>query len=342
MIFLKAAIYKGKKNIELATLPTPHAGENDVVIQNIFAGICGSDVAVYNHGTNTGHKVGNGHEFGHEAVSRVVEVGKNISDFTVGQRVYPYPLYARGDPKRAGSMGAFSEYILVPNAQLNHSLYIVPENISDKKAAMIEPFTVGTCTARHTHPEKGNNAIIYGAGTIGLAAAVALKHFGVEKIIVIDHSAFRLNIAHKLGLETINSTQTDVKTRAIEILGAAFGLKGDCPNADIFMDAVGRNEILNDFIEFGKIDSRFVAVGVNNQKPDFNLLDLIYGSKSIGGSGGYRPRDVKTVMEIMSNSKYDLEQLITAEVDWQHLESGIQQATDVNHALKVLVNYHNS
>lgn len=98
----------------------------DVLIQNIYSGICGTDAAVYKHGPNTGHRIAVGGEFGHETVSRVAAVGKNITQFRVGDRVYPYPLYAKNDTKRAGTIGGFSEYILVPQAKRNHSLYGVP------------------------------------------------------------------------------------------------------------------------------------------------------------------------------------------------------------------------
>lgn len=57
MINLKAAIYNGKENVEIKEIETPHTGENDIVIKNIYSSICGTDVAVYFHGPNTGHKV---------------------------------------------------------------------------------------------------------------------------------------------------------------------------------------------------------------------------------------------------------------------------------------------
>lgn len=60
-----------------------------------------------------------GGEFGHEAISRIVKVGKEVKDFKVGDRVYPYPLSAKDDTSRAGTLGGFSEYILVPNAKKN-------------------------------------------------------------------------------------------------------------------------------------------------------------------------------------------------------------------------------
>lgn len=110
---MKAGIYLGKENIEIKELPIPEVGDNDVVIKNIYSGICGTDVAVFTCGPNTGHKVTVGEGFGHETVSRVAKVGKNVTDFSVGQKVYLYPLFAKDDTKRAGTIGGFSEYILI-------------------------------------------------------------------------------------------------------------------------------------------------------------------------------------------------------------------------------------
>lgn len=140
---MKAAIYMGKENVEVRELPVPECGERDVLIQNIYSSVCGTDVAVYKHGPNTGHRITMGSEFGHETISRVVAVGKKVTEFHVGERVYPYPRYAKNDTKRAGTIGGLSEYILVPEAKRNHSLYEIPENISDRLACLIEPFTVG-------------------------------------------------------------------------------------------------------------------------------------------------------------------------------------------------------
>ena len=73
---MRAAIYNGQKNVLLTELETPIAGDNDIVVRNIYASICGTDMAVYQHGPNTGHRVTIGGEFGHEMVSEVVQIGK--------------------------------------------------------------------------------------------------------------------------------------------------------------------------------------------------------------------------------------------------------------------------
>ena len=100
---MRAALYNGQKNVELEELATPQAGENDIVVKNIYASICGTDVAVYEHGPGTGHRITVGSEFGHEMVSEVVQVGKNVNDIKVGDRVYPYPRLASLDDISSGT-----------------------------------------------------------------------------------------------------------------------------------------------------------------------------------------------------------------------------------------------
>lgn len=136
---MKAALYMGQKDIKMTNIPTPECGENDVLLKNVYASICGTDVAVYQHGSETGHRIAVGGEFGHEMSSFVVKVGKNVKNIHVGDRVYPYPRTVKGDSKRAGTVGEFSEYVLAPNAKLNDGIYIIPDEISDKVAALIEP-----------------------------------------------------------------------------------------------------------------------------------------------------------------------------------------------------------
>lgn len=69
---MKAALYNGKKNIIMTEREMPIASDDDIVVKNIYASICGTDVAVYIHGPNTDHKVTLGEEFGHEMISQVV------------------------------------------------------------------------------------------------------------------------------------------------------------------------------------------------------------------------------------------------------------------------------
>lgn len=336
---MKAAIYLGQGNIEVKEIPAPVCGENDVVIKNIYSSICGTDVAVYMHGPNTGHKVNVGGEFGHETVSRIVAIGKNVTDFKVGERVYPYPRYAKNDTKRAGTLGGFSEYILVPEAKRDHSLYAVPEKISDRLACLIEPFTVGCRAARRGQPREGENAVVFGCGTIGIAAAIALKYFGVRKVMICDVSDFRLGIAEKLGFSVCNVSKEDFVQYAVSCFGTAPSLNGLVPDIDCWIDAAGAESVLDTYMRYGKIISRFVAVAVNSKPRQIDLLNMTYAQKSIIGSGGYFPEDVRDVMRIMASGKWDLESIITQEFPLEQISEAIRLAADPDKALNVTIRF---
>ena len=341
---MKAGIYFGKEAVEVRELELPEVGEDDVLVQNLYSSICGTDVAVFTHGPNTGHKIDVGGDFGHETVSRVVKVGKNVTEFTPGERVYPYPRYAKNDTKRAGTIGGFSEYILIPQAKRNHSLYPVDEAISDRLASLIEPFTVGCRAARRgmipageQQYVAGQNAVVFGCGTIGIAAAVAFKYFGMDKVMVCDHSDFRLKLAAGLGFETCNTATESFEAHAGSYFGTAPSLCGEAPNIDCWLDAAGGEAILADFLRCGKIESRFVSVAVNNAPRTIDLLHMTYAQQSILGSGGYMPEDVWDVQNIMRCGKWDLESVITHEFSLCDLEQAIRTAADVEHAGNVVI-----
>lgn len=336
---MRTALYQGKENIDLTQVPTPAVGPNDVLIKNLNASICGTDVAVYQHGPGTGHKISIGEKFGHEMVSEVAKIGSNVKDFEIGQRVYPYPVYASGDPSKAGVLGGFTEYLLVKNAKLNHDLYLVPQDLSNEVAAMIEPFTVATRAVKRAHPQKGEYACVYGAGTIGIAAAFALKYFGCKKIMVVDHSDFRLALAKEFGFKTVNSATEDLETKQLEYFGEGTSLADTHPQIDITIDAVGVPEILNDFLESTIIDSRIVLVGVDKQLKQIDLLKLTFASQSLIGSGGYRPNDVATVFRILTTDQAQIKKMVTKVYPWDELETAIKLASDPHRSLNVQIKY---
>lgn len=336
---MRAALYQGQKNIDITNIETPIAGDNDIVIKNLYSSICGTDVAVYNHGPNTGHKISVGGEFGHETVSEVVQVGKNVRYIKIGDLVYPYPRLAKGDTKRAGTIGGFSEYILIPNAKMNEQVYLVSEKISSKTACLIEPFTIGCRSARRANPKKGENAIVFGAGTIGISAAIALKYFGCDKVMICDYSDFRLEKAKSLGFEICNNGKEDLNAKAKEVFGEAISALGMTADVDIYIDAAGAETILETYQGMAKIDSRMVIVAVLAGKRPVDLLAMTYGQYAIIGSGGYTPEDVADVMAIMESGQWNIQNIITHEYSLDELVEAIETAGKVNESLNVVIKF---
>lgn len=336
---MKAALYQGVGKIEIAELEDYVCGDDGIILKNIYSSICGTDVAVYTHGLGLGHRITVGGEFGHETICRVAAVGKNVTDVKIGDRVYPYPLLVTGDRKRAGTIGAFSEFIYCPNPKWGESIYHVEECISDKAAALIEPFTVGCRAARRGLPEKGQKAVVFGAGTIGIAAAVSLKYFGCSQVVICDYSEFRLNKCRELGFTVYNHKSDQELAGLAEILGKSVGVNGAAIDCDIWIDAAGADAVLTAYEQYGKYNSRMVLVAVGTNKREVDILGLTFGQKSITGSGGYTPQDVADVMEIMKSGQWEIETLITHEFSLNELSNAIEQAADVDHALNVVIKF---
>lgn len=336
---MKAAIYYGQEDVRIEELEKPEAGGNDIVIKNLYASICGTDVAVYTHGPNTGHRITVGSEFGHEMVSEVVQVGKNVKRIKVGDIVYPYPRLAKGDPRRAGTVGGFSEYVLIPNAELDKQVYEIPAQIPPKTACLIEPFTVGFRAARRSSPQKGENAIVFGAGTIGIASAIGLKYFGCDQVMICDHSDFRLEKASALGFTVCNNGREDLKGKAMECFGTAPSRFGPTADAGIYIDAAGAEPILELYQSMGKIESRMVVVAVRAGRRPVDVLAMTYSQHALIGSGGYFPEDVKDVIAVMASGKWDIGSIITDEYPLWQLPQAIERAAQVDEALNVVINY---
>lgn len=336
---MRAAIYYGQKDVRIEELETPKAGDNDIVIRNLYASICGTDVAVYMHGPNTGHRITVGSEFGHEMISEVVQVGKNVKGIEPGMIVYPYPRLAKGDPKRAGTVGGFSEYVLIPDAELDKQVYDIPVQIPVKTACLIEPFTVGFRAARRAEPKKGENAIVFGAGTIGIAAAIGLKYFGCNQVMICDHSDFRLEKAKALGFAICNNSREDLKQSAMACFGSAPSRFGSTANVGIYIDAAGAESILELYQSMGKIESRMVVVAVRAGKRPVDVLEMTYSQHALIGSGGYQPEDVEDVIAVMVQKKWDIGSIITDEYSLDQLPQAIERAAQVDEALNVVIRY---
>lgn len=335
---MKGFIYNGKGSIEMRELPLPPCGEKDIIIKNIYSGICGSDVTAYKDSGDF-MRLYPGSEFGHEMVGKVVEVGSQVEGLQVGDRVFPYPLYAKDDTKRSGSVGGFSEYVHIPNCRLNHSVYKLDEKISSKVGAMLEPFAVGGQAAYLSGPKPGQNAIVYGAGIIGMSAAITLKNMGCDKVMLVNRSTYRLEIAEKMGFYTCSPVRQDLRETAMEAFGPAYGIMGETFNVDIFIDATGGEDAFAAFQKYGKLNAVFTIVGLHHKPMTFQPQMLMFASQRIQGSGGYTPESVERAMEIMRSGKYDLDSLITHEYPHEKLEEAIQKAASSGESMKVMIRY---
>src|SRR5262249_13957001 len=160
------AIFHGPGKVEVVDLPYPECGDDDVIVRNLMTGVCGSDVHSYRHGGDQ-HMIWQGFEFGHEAVSEVVEVGRNVTGLDTGDHVFPNQGQALRDMTRMSTVGGFSEFIRIPQCEVGYSVLKIDNDIPLRSAVLFEPFVIGTRGALNLDPGPGKNAVVFGAGIIG-------------------------------------------------------------------------------------------------------------------------------------------------------------------------------
>ena len=340
---MKGYIYNDTKDITYTDLDMPEAGPDDVVVKVKLAGICGSDLTAWNDlGILAG--VFPDWEFGHEMVCEVYEVGENITDIAVGDRVWVNPMTCKtGGLLMADVCGAFSEYVLVEEAKWGYNLWRLPESLTWDDCVIVEPFGVGMHAVNRCDPKPGDNIVIYGEGTIGLMATCACIGKGL-KPIVLGLSDARLKVAEEMGAITCNTEGMDSDAKLAwlcETCGTVTNSLDDpVPNVQAFIDAAGapiiQKEVLMWNIEYCKL----IVVAVHKHPIEVNFRDIMSGQYEIRGSRGYEAVDIDEVFEDLLNPEIKAGLIVTHRFPHDKLEEAFEVASDLkNGPIKVIIDY---
>jgi L-iditol 2-dehydrogenase len=307
------AIMTGPGKIEIQEVTIPKLNADDVLIQVKRIGVCGSDIHVY-HGMHpyTGYPVVQGHEVS----GVIVEVGKDVKGFIPGDKVVFMPQVTCGEcyPCRHGmyhicdnlkvmgfqTNGAAQEYFPV-RAEMVLKL---PETISIDQAAMIEPVSVAVHALSRVGNVQGKKVLVLGAGTIGNLVAQVAQASGAAKVIITDISAYKLEKAILCGLKhTVNPQNEDLSQAILSVFGP--------DKADLILECVGVQDTITQAVANARKGSTIVVVGVFGTKPLVDLGLVQDRELSLIGTLMYQKKDYERAIELVSNGKLHLDQMIT-------------------------------
>ena len=211
---MKAAVFHGPLDIRVEDVKEPTLEEGDTLIKVKACGICGSDLHAYKLGLfhEVGLPVNSGMILGHEFSGEIVRVTGNQQEFRVGDRV------------TAMCMGALAEYVKIP-AWLSPLMLKFPPEISYEEAATCEPLTTSFNAVNLANPANGETHVILGVGGIGLGILQVIKSRCSAKVIAVDLSDKRLDLAKKLGaVPGIRDTNVMIILKNVKF---SFGLSVD-------------------------------------------------------------------------------------------------------------------
>ena len=268
---MKAINLEKPEHISLIDMPLPELTAGRAVIQVKAAGICGSDISAFK-GTNP--TIEYPLVMGHELAGVITEIGENTEGFQVGDHVVLEPYFYCGHcyPCRMGLYnncvdmnvlgvrmnGGMTEYVSHPISYLHK----IPADMPWELAAMVEPLSIAV-HAVHRASVRGNEKVaIFGAGTIGLLAALTTKVYGAEPIL-IDINQKRLDFARTMGIKhTLNSATDDLEKNIADLTGGEL-----CPAV---LECSGTEPAVNSALDIVSNSGRIAYVGLAKAPLTFN------------------------------------------------------------------------
>jgi len=301
----------GEIIFEEVSMPEVKADEVLVKIMNI--GVCGSDIHVY-HGEHpfTSYPVTQGHEVSGE----IVELGSDVKEFYVGQKVTIEPQVYCGKchPCRHGkynlceelkvmgfqTTGTASEYFAVAASKVTP----IPEEMSFKEGAMIEPLAVAVHGVKQVGDVTGMNIVVIGAGPIGNLVAQTAKGMGAAKVMITDISDLRLEKAKECGIDVcVNTRNKDFGEAMLEAFGP--------DKADVIYDCAGNNITMGQAIKHARKGSIIVLVAVFAGMATIDLAVANDHELDIKSTMMYRHEDYVDGIRLVNEGKVQLRPLIS-------------------------------
>jgi 2-desacetyl-2-hydroxyethyl bacteriochlorophyllide A dehydrogenase len=322
----------GQIRVEQTERPTPPEGW--ALVKVSYAGICGTDLNIYvgAHPRALGPLI-----IGHELSGTLIE---GHPELAAGTPVTIRPLLFCGEcvPCQTGMShvckdlklvgidrdGAMAEYVIAPV----ETIHALPEGVSLKVGALIEPLAVGVHAVRQAAFTPGDTALVIGAGPIGMCVAVSLKLLGASRVIVAETNRFRLQMAAELGFETIDPEAGGI----VEQLLAKTAGNG----ADHTFDCAGHPSVSEILTQVTKVRGTAVVVAAYKKPAPIDLLQAMFKEITLKGVRVYTPKDFEIAARLLSKP-FDFEKLITHVLPMGAVQKGFDLLLSGGNAVKVLI-----
>ncbi len=332
----KGAFMRGTDNMIIKEIDVPQIKKDQVLVELEYVGICGSDVHYYHSGCCGSYKVDLSQDFmlGHECAGTVVEIGEDVTSLAVGDRVALEPGITCGTCEFCKSgkynlcpdvqflatppvQGCNEEYIAFPE----NMCFKLPDNVSTKEGALIEPLSVGFHAANQGDVQVGETVVILGGGCIGLVTLLSCKAHGAGQIILADLVEAKLEKAKELGATyVINSKEKDV----FEEIARLTGGRG----ADKVFETAGSPVTIAQTPHLVCKGGTIVLVGIAAQEEiNYNFAQIMDKEATIKSVFRYRNIYPKAIAAVSSGA-IDVSSIVTHEFDLDHIKEAYDEAVN--------------
>ena len=308
---------KAEPGIWISDVPMPDVGPNDVLIKIKKTAICGTDIHIYNWDAWAQQHVPVPLVIGHEFVGEIVEMGKEVHGFNLGDRVSGEGHLSCGFCRncRAGRRhlcrknisvgvtrnGCFGEYVSIPAV----NAYPIPETVTDSEASILDPFGNAAHTAL-SFDLVGEDVLIAGAGPVGIMAVAIARHVGARHIVITDINEYRLEIAKKMGASLALNANNTTLDEAMKTLGMREGF-------DVGLEMSGNSKAFNDMLTHMNHAGKIALLGFLPHETQIDWNSIIMKGLHIKGIYGREMFDTWYKMITMLQSGLNIKPVITHE-----------------------------
>lgn len=333
---MRASVLVSQDTIELQERPVPRPAPGEVLIRVRSVGVCGSDVHYFREGRIGSMVVESPLILGHEVSGVVAAVGEGVDISRVGQRVAVDPqrpcrkcrFCKSGNLNLCRSMefyatppvdGAFADYVTAPA----DFVYVLPDVLSDNAGALLEPFSVGLWACGKASIKPGGSVLISGAGPIGAMAAQSARAYGATDVVVTDLVESRRERILKFGATSaMDPRSKDYSPADLEV--------------DAFIECSGAEAALLDGLEALRPAGTAVMVGLGPENMTLPVQDIMTKELIVTGMFRY----VNTWPQVIAYAQQptiDLDAMVTAEYDLDHVEEALSSDADPTSMKSVVV-----
>ncbi|MBD3353753.1 MAG: alcohol dehydrogenase catalytic domain-containing protein, partial [Candidatus Lokiarchaeota archaeon] len=338
---MQTARFLKPHDIKIAEEDIPIPQNDEILVKVKNSGICGTDYHIYEGGIQG--LVEPGTILGHEFAGVIEELGSNVGDLEVGDRVAIEPNlfcgkchYCRNAKKHfcenwaaigLSRDGGFSEFCAVPSS----SVYKMPKNLSFRNAAFFEPMACVLHGIERGRISVGETVVIQGAGSIGQLYIQALSHLGVDKIIVSDIDDQKLELAKKFGADITVNPQSE---NLINIVKSETNNLG----AQVMVDAAGLLSTIPDALNLLENTGRVVIFGVPPENKPTNVVPYDIYRKEIEIIGSFtNPYTNEAALKMLKN--IDINPILTNLIKLEGLIDDGMKKIGTSGVLKVQIEF---
>ena len=334
---MKAAVLHGAKDIRTQTVPDPVCEPHGVIIKVKAAGVCGSDLHWYKTDDHEGTI------FGHEFSGDIVEVGKDVKGINVGTRCTAVGFKPcgecfwckQGKKHRCSNMallgyqfpGAMAEYVHVPFAALDRSIFPLPEELSYEEAASVEPLSISYFSVNRGQPKEDEVIAVIGLGVIGLYSVQVLKALGVKKVLAAGRRPARLTAAKISGADVIIDA---AKEDTVQAVMDATDLMG----VNTVVECAGQQVTLDQAMAMARGGGKILLVGVYEEPLKWDPSPVISKNLTmVGCLGG----NFRASIELLKTGKVNAKDMISHYFPLDQAAEAFQRQLSDPTAVKVMI-----